>query len=87
MPLRRLEVAALRCCPDGSPAGRNASCLNSWWRRARASVWLAVRHSVEEAEGLSSRPLPLQAADPLNGLCVRDARPCEEGESLATAAG
>eukprot|EP00955_Chlamydomonas_euryale_P049375 354239-Chlamydomonas_euryale.AAC.1 len=42
MPLRRLEVAALRCCPDGSPAGRNASCTNSWWSRARAAVWLAT---------------------------------------------
>eukprot|EP00955_Chlamydomonas_euryale_P068552 360151-Chlamydomonas_euryale.AAC.1 len=87
MPLLTLVVAALHCCPDGSPAGRNASCTKFWWRRARAAVWLAVRHSGKEAERRSPRPLPLQAADPLNGLRVRDARPREEGESLATSAG
>eukprot|EP00955_Chlamydomonas_euryale_P015850 169685-Chlamydomonas_euryale.AAC.1 len=65
MPLRRLVVAALHCCPDGSPKGRNTSCTNSWWRRARAAVWLAVRHSSKEAERLRPRPLPLQAADAL----------------------
>eukprot|EP00955_Chlamydomonas_euryale_P029651 312397-Chlamydomonas_euryale.AAC.1 len=57
MPLRRLVVAALRCCPAGSPAGRNASCMNSWWRWACAAVWLAVRFSA-----VSSCPFP--------GLCA-----------------